>query len=121
MGVDDKVFCEKCGSEMVIKRQGSTQGLYCTNCDWAVVTTYVPDIVKDSTVYEVQLTKADFGNKQHLKVLADVLNVNLLQARNIAKESSGVIFKGAAVDVDEVKKKLESVDIEYEIAPDFPY
>jgi len=121
MESQENVLCEKCGSLMEVRRQGSTQGLYCTNCDWAVVTTYVSDIIKDSKIYEVFLKQADMENRNHLKALSEIANVNLLQARKIAKGSDELIFRGEAVDVDNVRNKLKGVGIAYFITPDFTY
>ena len=113
--------CEKCGSDTEYRIEGSTEGLFCTKCDWAIVTTHIPKIAQDITQYKVFLSAADFKNKHHLKAVSKVANRNLVQARKIMQERRPLLFEGEAIEVDKVRDALKSVGVKYEIEPDFPY
>lgn len=117
----NKRKCEKCGSDAEYRIEGSTEGLFCTKCDWAIVTTYIPNIAQDITKYKVFLSAADFKNKDHIKVVSMVSNKNLLQARKMIQEKKPVLFEGEAIEVDKVRNALNSVGVKYEIDPTFPY
>ena len=113
--------CENCGSETEYRIEGSTEGLFCTKCDWAVLTTYIPKIAQDITQYKVFLSSADFKNKEHVKVVSKIANKNLLQARKMIQENRPILFEGEAVEVDKVRDALKSVGVKFEIKPNFPY
>ena len=51
--------CAACDSELEHRRERSTQGAFCQNCGWSVVTTYVPPIQLDETRYEVRVANGD--------------------------------------------------------------
>jgi tRNA(Ile2) C34 agmatinyltransferase TiaS len=114
-------ICEKCGSEMEFRREGSSQGLFCTNCDWSVVTTYIPEILLDETLYEVIITDGNPQNKKHISTVSHAGNINFLSARKSLREGSFVVFKGIATEVVEIRKTLDSAGLSYKIAPEFPW
>jgi hypothetical protein len=113
--------CEKCGSDTEYRIEGSTEGLFCTKCDWAIVTTHIPKIAQDITRYKVFLSSADFKNKDHVKTVSIVANKNFVQARKMIQESRPLLFEGEAIEVDKVRDALKSVGVKYEIEPIFPY
>ncbi|AFZ26623.1 hypothetical protein Cylst_4545 [Cylindrospermum stagnale PCC 7417] len=115
-------ICEKCGSQMEIRQEGSTQGLFCTNCDWSIVTTYIPETQRDETLYEVSIINGDAQNKQHIRTVAQVANVNFLAARKLLQERSPfVVFRGNAKEVVRVREVLSMPELVYEITPEFPW
>ncbi|HLO87738.1 MAG TPA: hypothetical protein VK203_22405 [Nostocaceae cyanobacterium] len=114
--------CEQCGSPMEVRREGSTQGLYCTNCDWSVVTTYIPAIILDETLYKVSILNGDAQNKQHIRAVAQIVNVNFLAARKLLQEQSPlIVFRGDAKEVVRVREVLSMAGLVYEITPEFPW
>ncbi|MEL6460980.1 MAG: hypothetical protein AAFQ91_22525, partial [Cyanobacteria bacterium J06621_15] len=64
---------------------------------------------------------ADSKNKQHIKALAKVANINFLQARKMIQEDKPLILEDEAVVVDRAKKIFDDLSIEYDIKPLFPY
>jgi hypothetical protein len=105
---------------MEARREGSIQGLFCTNCDWSIVTTYIPEILLDETLYEVSIINGDAQNKQHIKTVAQVASVNFLAARKLLQEQSPfVVFRGIATEVVKVREVLCMVGLVYEITPEF--
>ena len=105
---------------MEIRQEGSTQELFCTNCDWSIVTTYIPEILLDETLYEVSIIVGDPQNKQHIKTVAQVASVNFLAARKLLQEQSPfVVFRGIATEVVKVREVLCMVGLVYEITPEF--
>jgi hypothetical protein len=113
--------CEKCGGELEYRREGSVQGLYCKQCGWQVVTTYIPEIEVDETDYEVRARGGDFHNEAHVKAVADVSGRNFLGARKLLQESEPLVFRGKAPGVARVREVLGAAGIAYRIAPPFPY
>lgn len=114
--------CEKCGRSVEFRRDGSTQGVFCTKCEWSVVTTYLPEILRDTTSYEVSVTSGDDRNDQHLKVVAQLAGVNFLAARKLLQGSSGfLVFAGSATKTAEVRDMLKLAGLAYEIKPPFPW
>ncbi|MBW8849770.1 MAG: hypothetical protein JF600_03210 [Xanthomonadales bacterium] len=115
------MLCEKCGGAMEVRREGSTQGLYCTQCDWAVVTTVFPEIKKDMTQYEVRVTQGDVHNDGQIKAVASAAGVNFLAARRLLGEREPLVYSGRAIKVLEVKNSLESAGLTCVISPAFIY
>lgn len=113
--------CKNCGADTEFRVEGSTEGFFCTKCDWALVTTHIPEIAKDSTHYKMYLLSADPNNKDQIKLLSQVANINYLQARKMAREDMPLIIEGEAVVIDKARDALNQVSIEYDIKPSFPY
>ena len=113
--------CEECGADTEYRVEGSTEGFFCTKCDWALVTTRIPTIAQDITKYRIYLVSADQHNKEQVKVIADVANINFLQARKLVQEEKPVILQGEAVEIDKARNLLNDVNVEYIIEPNFPY
>lgn len=115
------VSCEKCGGKMEMRREGSTQGLFCTQCDWSMVTTHIPEIRLDTTLYEVSACDGDFDNASHVKTVAQLSGVNFLAARKLLQREFPVVFKGVAADVLNVRETLTKAGITSKVAPEFPW
>lgn len=113
--------CEVCGGDLVFRREGGTQGYFCKSCDWAVVTTYIPDIQLDETLYEVFVIGGDYQNGQQVKAVAAVSGLNFLAARQLLKIQRSMVFKGKAVKVKEIRGILADAGLSFEIFPEFPY
>jgi hypothetical protein len=114
--------CEDCGGTVEVRREGSTQGVFCTRCDWAVVTTYLPEIFRDETLYEISVTSGDYNNKEHIRAIAKLNGVNFLDARQLLQTQPNFkLCKGAASRVEEIRVAFELVGIQYEIRPPFPW
>ena len=113
--------CEKCGGELEYRQEGSVQGLFCKNCDWAVVTTAIPAVLQDDTPYEVRLAGGDPRNESHIKAVAQVSGVNFLSARTLLQQPDPLVFKGEAAKVVEIRRALQGAGLKYDIRPPFPY
>ncbi len=115
-------ICEKCGNLMEVRSEGSTQGLFCPNCGWSVVTTNIQEIKRDNISYEVIITTGDYQNEHHIKAVAQVAGVNFLTARKLLEaQSSFMVYKGIATEVIEVQSILKVAGLVYEIYPQFPW
>jgi hypothetical protein len=113
--------CEKCGGELEFRVEGSVEGFFCKSCDWAVVTTHIPQIQLDETPYEVRVTNGDYHDERHVKAVAEASGVNFLAARNLLKETSPLVFKGEATQVAKIRRALETVGLTPDIRPPFPW
>jgi len=111
--------CEKCGGALVIRQEGNTQGLYCTKCNWSVVTTHIPEFMLDSTKYEVRVCRGDYRNGQHVKAVSKVSSMNFLASRKLLQEVEPLVFSGEAADVIRVREILSAAGMVCEINPEF--
>ncbi|MFZ6721378.1 hypothetical protein [Undibacterium sp. Ji49W] len=122
MNSSEIFVCEKCGGLIEVRREGSTQGLFCTKCDWSLVTTYLPEILRDETTYEVSVTLGYYKNDQHIKTVAELAGVNFLKARKLFQAHTNfVVFTGKASQATLVKDALQLAGLSYEIKPPFPW
>ncbi|MGW8393128.1 hypothetical protein [Pseudoduganella sp. HUAS MS19] len=121
MNDEFQMICEKCGGKMVARHEGSMQGLFCTKCDWSVVTTRIPEIKLDRTQYDVFALNADYKNQSHIKAVAHVTGFNLLEARKLLQFAEPDIFRGNAVEVKRVRDALRSVGVDCRIEPEFTW
>jgi hypothetical protein len=112
------VNCEKCGGKMEARQEGSTQGLFCTPCDWSVVTTHIPEIKLDATLYAVTACNGDFDDASHVKAVAQISGLNFLAARKLLQQELPVVFKGVAVDVLKVRRTLSQAGIDCNVTPE---
>ena len=113
--------CEECRANLEHRIQGSTQGLFCHQCnEWVIVTTYIPEIVRDRTQYRMYLCCADSNNKEHIKALAKLANINFLQAKKMIQEDRALIFEDNAFAINRVRKVFNYLLIKYDIEPLFP-
>ena len=119
--MNDPAYCEKCGSPIEVFREGRTQGLRCTRCNWSVVTTYTPPIQLDLTIYEIRISKGDYQDERQVKAIAHLAGVNFLNARKLLLETNPIVFKGDALHVASVRDALAAVNIEISIEPKFPW
>lgn len=114
--------CPQCGGALEPRREGSTQGLFCMNCEWSVVTTVLPDILRDTSTYTVKVTQGDFKNDHHLKAVAQLAGVNMLTSRKLLQQSeSFVVATGSARKIAAARDTLLSAGLGFAIEPPFPW
>lgn len=114
--------CPQCGSAIELRREGSTQGMFCTRCEWSVVTTVLPDILRDTSTYTVKVTQGDFRDDRHLKAVAQLAGVNMLASRKLLQQSGGfVVATGSAREIAAARDELVSVGLGVSIEPPFPW
>jgi hypothetical protein len=113
--------CTACGGEIEFRREGSVQGYYCKSCDWAVVTTYIPEIQLDDTKYQVRVSGANFQNGEHVRIVSAASGLNFIAARKLLQQENPLVFEGEAPKVVEWRSKLAAVGLKSEISPPFRY
>ncbi len=115
-------MCPQCGGTTELRREGSTQGLFCTNCEWSVVTTVLPEILRDTSAYAIKVTQGDFRNERHLKAIAEVAGVNMLASRKLLQQPEGfVVASGSAREIAAARDVLVSAGLTFAIEPPFPW
>lgn len=113
--------CEKCGGILEHRIKGSTQGLFCEKCGWNVVTTYIPPIKRDATIYQVFVYKNCRPSIDQIKIISKICNRNYLEVRRMLAEQQALIYEGCTETVLTVIESLEKERVLYEICPPFPY
>jgi len=125
------MICEKCGAEMKEVHSSFSIGMECPNCGWGWVTTHIDAVFEDDINYEIWLIPGNEQSKVKIKVMAEVLGVNFLQAKKIlSSEEAVMIYKArneAAATMPKAKRVqtvvalLKQAGLRFSIKPDFPY
>ena len=95
------------------------------------MTTNIGSIADDNTDYEIWLQPGNTGNTSNIKLVADIANVNFVQAKQLldsncatmiykaVSESATTMPKAQRVQI--IAKRLKETEISFSISPDFPY
>lgn len=110
--------CKQCGGELSVYREGSTQGVKCSQCGRSVVTTHILGVKADETQYEVRC-RGDYKDKAHIKAVSEVTGRNFLSSRTTLQRGLALVFVGQAERVLQVRNTLASAGVACEISPDF--
>ena len=114
-------ICEKCGGGVEVRQEGSSQALYCTKCDWAIVTTCIPEILKDVTIYHLHIINGNQNDLSHIKIVASISGFNFLNTKKLLYSASPIVFSGKAIDISKAKKQLEQIGLITETTPQFKW
>lgn len=117
----EKIFCEKCGSEMIPVDENKPIGMVCPNCGFGFVTSYIDPIFEDENVYAITLEAGNTCNNSNLKIISKITGENYIHAKKLITSAPVVITKGDALDILSVRKKLDENGIKYSVSPKFPY
>jgi hypothetical protein len=112
--------CEVCGGEVEFRREGSVQGFFCKTCDWAVVTTYIPQIDLDETTYGLRAIGGDFHDEEQVRAVAQVSGLNFIGARRLLQQGAPLVLEAHAPQILAAKVRLNEVGLRTEISPPFP-
>lgn len=114
--------CDLCGNSLIAKRSGLNSGLFCEKCgSWSIVTTCLPEIFGDLTVYSVFVVGIRNPSKDQVRCIAKVGGFNFLRACEVLSSAENAIFEGKAVEVVEKLRILEEHKIVWRTQPEFPF
>ena len=120
--MDNKNICKKCCGKMIFTIEGSIQGQKCSRCgEWGYMTTYIPEIQNDKTIYSIFLQEENPVTLEIIKTVAMISNLNFVNTKELLSETYPKIFEGSAVDTLTAAKVLKGNRIKYRIYPDFKY
>jgi len=114
------VKCEQCGGNLIVLKEGITQGARCDQCDWSVVTTNMPGIQLDRCRYELRC-RGDYRNQAQVSAVSEVTGQNYLLSRITLQQGDTLVFSGQAQEVLQARNILVSAGVVCEITPDFPW
>lgn len=120
MNISDSI-CPDCGGLLEVRRQGASQGMFCTLCSWALLTTCLPDFLNDATSYRVTVISGDVDNNAHVQAVASLTGLALPQARALLRAPAGLEFTGLAYEVAPMQETLAGAGLEFRIEPPFPW
>ena len=115
------MLCELCNTKCEYRIINSTQGWFCENCEWNVITTYIPEIDRDEESYSVLLDKNVPFSTEIIGIISKIKNINYLGGLNWLKSSDSVLYKGKALNILEIIDILEKNGLSYSINPKFPH
>lgn len=113
--------CEACGGEVEFRRKEHVQGLFCKTCDWSVVTTYIPEIDLDETVYRLHAIGGDFHSDAHVRAVSQISGLNFIGARSLLQQDEPLVLEARAPRVLEAKTRMHEVGMKTKISPPFSY
>ena len=115
----NKMQCPKCGADAIVTIEDSTQRIKCTNCDYDVVTTFIPDIEIDETLYTIKITSGNYS-LDFVKSLSKITTLNFISIKKML-DSNSFEFSSNAITVKELKELCISNSINYSLYPNFKY
>ncbi|MBR8657006.1 hypothetical protein KDH83_27185 [Achromobacter sp. Marseille-Q0513] len=120
MSISDSI-CPDCGGLLEVRRQGASQGMFCTLCSWALLTTRLPDFLNDATSYRVTVISGDVDNSAHVQAVASLTGLALPEARALLRAPAGLVFTGLAYEVAPMRETLAEAGLDFRIEPPFPW
>ena len=120
VGWIEQGLCPNCRADISYYMESSSCGYQCTSCEWGIVTTSISPIYCDRTDYTVSIAKIEEPSANQIRVIAKLLGVNYLKARNLLLEGEAQITE-CAVEVQKHRAILREAGIAHGISPLFPY
>lgn len=118
---DMTALCPGCGRKMIHRTEGAVEGMFCAQCGWNAVTTYIAPIKADMTVYSIYADGISNPGHGQIRVLSRAAGLNYLEIKRLLAKGPFLVYKGDAETVMRLKGDLEANQIGYEIVPPFPY
>lgn len=114
--------CEFCGGKLKSLILGNLSGLFCDNCQqWTVVTTYIAQINLDENLYKIYLLNKEKADSSNIKLIANISNINFLEAKKLLDNSKPIIYEGKAIEIVKIIKELKKAHLEFKCIPEFPW
>lgn len=115
------MICDKCGTVMASRIEGSSLVVECPHCKWNVTTSHIDPIYEDRNVFSLSILPNNALSRTVLSTISKMAGVNYLGAKTIAENGQENIFEGDAPAIYEKKKLLDEASISYSIKPEYPY
>ena len=126
-----KLYCSRCGQEIISIIEGHSLILTCSEHGGRIATTYFSDMELDSTNYEIFLKPNNIVNKDNIKIISKISNLNFLESKKLLESKTAVsIYKVKDEAVREISKpeeiikvarKLKELSLDFYITPEFKY
>lgn len=110
----------KCGGKAELYVQPLTAPVCCPLCQ-AVLKPEEHPIRYDYQRYRILVDTGDPADLDQVKTIAQLTNLNYLQAREILEKGGGPVFEGDALDTWGKRIELESLGLRVSIEPPFPW
>lgn len=117
--LNESFVCEKCGEPCHYFRKGMTHGWKCLKCGWSLVTSYNPlsELPND---FEIRIEPEEDLTPNGYKFLSSISGLNYINLRN-AVGKGPLIVNRDIFDSLKIIEKLQELDIQYQIFPQFPF
>ena len=86
--MEKKNKCDICGKELIPIIEGHSLILTCSEHGGRIATTYFSDMELDSTNYEIFLQPNNIVNKDNIKIVSEISNLNFLESKIITKNKT---------------------------------
>lgn len=114
--------CPGCGNAYSF-RHGASQGYAChvQRCPWGIATTYIPEILKDRTVYTLSIDALPDESLRSIARLALRLGLSSAEVRQRCRSLPIPVARASASKVFSLRQELETEGYRVSIVPPFPY
>lgn len=114
--------CPDCGSSDVVAHiEGLCLICECNACHWSAVTTQLPEILLDESVFKVQIDIKKSDRKRAILALKQYRGVSLQEARNLCANEYVDIIEGKAFNIVQYVHDLKTQNLTLIINPEFKY
>ena len=129
--MEKKNKCDICGKELVPVIEGHSLILTCSEHGGRIATTYFSDMELDTTNYEIFLQPNNIINKDNIKIISEISNLNFWDSKKLLESKTAVsIYKVKDEAVREISKpeeiikiarRLKELSLDFYITPEFKY
>ena len=115
-------ICPICGNKLIEEVEGSSLIIKCTKCDYSVATSNISLIYEDETIYTVTIEEGNSVKMDVITTLKTITGLSTSEMLDIIKAGCPYdLYAGRAVEVKEMKSKLENANIKFSIKPNFQW
>ena len=105
---------------MIYKIEEHTLVWECPKCGDGLATSYFEPIETDNIEYSISVSAISNPDITHIKLIANILNVNFITSKSLIQEGNATITD-KAIKIRDYARLLSEKDIQFTITPDFPY
>ena len=110
--MEKKNKCDICDKELIPIIKGHSLILTCSEHGGRIATTHLSDMELDSTNYEIFLQPNNTVNKENIKIVSEIANLNYLESKKVLESKTAVlIYKVKDEAVREISKPEEIIKI----------
>ncbi len=129
--MEKKNKCDICGKELIPIIKGHSLILTCSEHGGRIATTHLSDMELDSTNYEIFLQPNNTVNKENIKIVSEIANLNYLESKKLLESKTAVLIykvKDEAAreiskpeEIIKIARRLKELSLDFYISPEFKY
>lgn len=113
--------CPECGEVLTETIEGSSQTFKCESCGWNIARSWTEPINEDETVYRMEIIPGQSADKAKLSLISKIAGCNFITAKELIEDGCTELVSCRAPEMKTHLENMQSVDMEFNIEPEFPY